>query len=72
MPALRHWNNVEVLMDETMRVSGDILFQAGTHCDAVRMRFDDWLALVNPQTGSFSVPIGSYPREEDYDWQDET
>jgi Ala-tRNA(Pro) deacylase len=68
MPALRHWNDVDVLMDETMRVPGDILFQAGTHSDAVRMRFDDWFALVNPRVDSFSVPIGSYPRDESYDW----
>src|SRR5262249_58825726 len=39
IPALRHWRNVEVLMDGHLRVAGDILFQAGTHCDAVRMRF---------------------------------
>lgn len=61
MPALRHWQNVDVLMDEAMRVPGDILFQAGTHCDAVRMRFDDWFRLVNPWVGRFSELLGTAP-----------
>jgi Ala-tRNA(Pro) deacylase len=56
IPALRHWKDTDVLMDESMRVPGDILFQAGTHCDAVRMRFDDWFRLVSPRVGQFSEP----------------
>jgi len=49
IPALRHWQGVEVVMDANLRVDGDILFQAGTHRDAIRMRFDDWFNLVNPR-----------------------
>jgi len=56
IPALRHWPGVDVLMDESLRVTGDILFQAGTHCDAVRMRFEDWFALVGPRVERFSEP----------------
>jgi Ala-tRNA(Pro) deacylase len=55
IPALRHWAGVEVLMDRSLRVDGDILFQAGTHCDAIRMRFDDWFRLVNPRVEMFSM-----------------
>jgi Ala-tRNA(Pro) deacylase len=65
IPALRHWQ-ADVLMDESMRVAGDILFQAGTHCDAVRMRFDDWFRLVNPRVGSFSEPDHGPHRPTDY------
>jgi Ala-tRNA(Pro) deacylase len=54
IPPLRHWQNVEVLMDTAMQVPGDILFPAGTHCDAVSMRFEDWFRLVNPPVASFS------------------
>jgi Ala-tRNA(Pro) deacylase len=56
IPALRHWKEVEVLMDRTLNVGGDILFQAGTHADAVRLRFRDWYEMVNPQVASFSEP----------------
>lgn len=56
VPALRHASGVDVLMDESLRVEGDILFQAGTHADAVRLNFQDWYAMVNPRVGSFSLP----------------
>lgn len=54
IPALRHWEGVEVLMDDAMRVEGEILLQGGTHRDAVRLRFDDWLRAVEPKVASFS------------------
>lgn len=54
-PPLRHWPDVEVLMDESMKMDGEILFQAGTHADAVRMRYQDWFELVRPRTGTFTT-----------------
>jgi Ala-tRNA(Pro) deacylase len=62
IPALRHWRGVDVLMDGHLRVAGDIVIQAGTHCDAIRMRFDDWFALVNPRVEWFSEPEGGAPQ----------
>jgi Ala-tRNA(Pro) deacylase len=55
IPALRHWGNTDVLMDESLRIAGDILFQAGTHCDAVRMDFQDWFNMVQPRVERFSA-----------------
>ena len=55
-PPLRHWPGVDVLMDRALEVEGDILFQAGTHADAVRLNFRDWYKLVRPQVASFSAP----------------
>jgi Ala-tRNA(Pro) deacylase len=74
IPALRHWQNVEVMMDESLKTKGDILFQAGTHSDAVRMRFDDWFHMVNPRVERFSEPALSVPRQYDEDdrWTTET
>lgn len=54
LPPLRHWRDVPVLMDKALNVEGDILFQAGTHHDAVRLRFRDWYELVDPQVASIS------------------
>jgi Ala-tRNA(Pro) deacylase len=54
VPPLRHWQGVDVLMDRSLEVEGDILFQAGTRADAVRLNFRDWYALVRPQVGSFT------------------
>jgi Ala-tRNA(Pro) deacylase len=61
MPPLGHWQNVPVLMDSAMRVQGAILFQAGTHHDAVRLRFEDWFELVDPLVDSFSEPEVTVP-----------
>ncbi len=54
IPALRHWKNVDVLMDRSLKVEGQILFQAGSHADAVRLNFQDWYEMVNPQVATFS------------------
>lgn len=67
IPALRHWQGVDVLMDFSMKVHGDIVFQGGTHCDAVRMNFDDWFDIVQPRVGSFTDPIGCTPRRGMFD-----
>jgi Ala-tRNA(Pro) deacylase len=56
IPALRQIKNVDVLMDRALKVEGDILFQAGTHQDAVRLNFRDWYEMVNPQVATFSEP----------------
>jgi Ala-tRNA(Pro) deacylase len=61
MPPLRHWEGVEVMMDGTLQTGGTIVFQAGTHCDAVRMSFDDWFRLVNPRVEWFSVLTNEEP-----------
>ena len=57
LPALAHWKGVKVLLDEALAGPGDILFQAGTHEDAIRLRFDDWLTVVKPRIDSFSEPL---------------
>jgi Ala-tRNA(Pro) deacylase len=56
IPPLRHWKDVAVLMDRSLNIEGQILFQAGTHADAVRLNFRDWYELVNPQVATFSEP----------------
>ena len=54
IPALRHWSQVEVIMDESMKIDGDIMLQGGTHQDTVRLKFSDWYNLVQPKVGSFT------------------
>jgi len=56
IPPFRHWGNVDVLMDASMKVDGNILFQAGTHCDAIHVAFEDWFRMVNPRVEHFSEP----------------
>ncbi len=54
IPALRHWQDVPVVMDRSLNAEGDILFQAGTHTDAVRLNFRDWYEMVRPQVATFT------------------
>jgi Ala-tRNA(Pro) deacylase len=54
IPPLRHWKDVTVLMDASMPSAGDLVFQAGTHEDAIRLKYEDWLRLVNPRVESFT------------------
>jgi Ala-tRNA(Pro) deacylase len=56
LPPLRHWERVGVVMDPSLNVEGDILFQAGTHSDAIRLNFGDWYEMVGPQVASFCEP----------------
>ncbi len=56
IPALRHWKDVDVLMDQTMKVDGPIVLQGGTHEDAVQLNFNDWFSLVNPRVAEFTEP----------------
>ncbi|HUY90487.1 MAG TPA: YbaK/EbsC family protein [Pirellulales bacterium] len=56
VPPLRHWDDLPIIMDKSMTVRGDILMQAGTHTDAVRVRFGDWFQLVQPRVESFTLP----------------
>jgi Ala-tRNA(Pro) deacylase len=54
IPPLRHWKDVTVLMDASMTGARELVFQAGTHEDAIRLNFQDWLRLVGPLVGSFT------------------
>ncbi len=56
VPPLRHWKDVAVVMDVSIPPEGDLLFQAGTHEDVIRLKSRDWFGLVNPLVGSFSEP----------------
>lgn len=61
-PPIPRGDGVPVLMDEAMRVEGDIVFSGGTHQDGIRMDFERWYAIVRPAVASFAVETGSLPR----------
>jgi len=56
IPPLRHWRDVAVLMDASLSHARELVFQAGTHEDAIRLKFHDWLSLVNPRVEFFTQP----------------
>ena len=57
IPALRRVPGSDVLMDSWVDINGNIVFLAGTFCDALRMPIQDWMELVNPRIASFGRPV---------------
>jgi len=57
IPPFRHWKNIDLLMDTSMAVSGDILISSGTHRDAIRVRFEDWFKITQPKVGAFTTAL---------------
>ena len=55
MPPLGPLYNQPVFVDRAFE-GGDIVFDAGSHSDAVRMAFDDFARVVHPAMGDFGRP----------------
>jgi len=55
-PPFGNLYGLETLMDESLQKDEHIVFQAGTHDQAIKMATDDYKELVSPQVLSFSYP----------------
>ena len=49
--------NVSVVADRGLSEVGDIVFNAGSHTETIKMRAQDFLGLVKPKVGNFGQPI---------------
>lgn len=54
IPPLEHWVNVPIIVDRSLERDGDIVLQAGTHEDAIRLSYADWYDMVRPRLGTFT------------------
>ena len=48
---------VPVVADRELGESEEIVFNAGSHTDTIKMRYRDFAALVKPKVGAFGLPI---------------
>jgi Ala-tRNA(Pro) deacylase len=55
MPPFGQLYNLPVYVDETLAADEEIVFNAGTHRDAIRMRYQDFARLAKPQVTSFAA-----------------
>lgn len=55
MPPLGPLYNQPVFVDAALAAEPQIVFNAGTHGDAVCMRYDDFATLARPVVGSFAT-----------------
>lgn len=54
MPPFGSLYNLPVYVDESLAADEEIVFNAGTHRDAIRMRYDDFVRLARPKVCSFA------------------
>jgi len=57
MPALGNLYNLEVWVDKVLTENESIVFQAGSHVETLRIKYNDYARLVNPKVGDFSVHL---------------
>ncbi len=58
MPPFGNLYNLAVYVDESLSADEEIVFNAGTHREAMRMRYDDFTRLAKPRVVSFSERAG--------------
>lgn len=54
MPRFGSLYNLPVYVDESLAADEEIVFNGGTHRDAIRMRYDDFVRLANAKICSFA------------------
>lgn len=56
-PPFGNLYGITTILDESLEDDDEILFQAGSHEEAIRMRMSDYLALVEPKILAFSYKM---------------
>jgi Ala-tRNA(Pro) deacylase len=56
MPPLGNLYRVPVYIDQSFE-GRDIVFNAGSHREAIKMHYDDFVSLVEPVSGHFAHPF---------------
>jgi Ala-tRNA(Pro) deacylase len=54
LPPFGNLYGIDVWVDRAITDQGEIVFNAGTHVDAVRMKYADYAQLAKPHVGRFS------------------
>lgn len=58
MSPFGHLYQVPVAVDRALGESEEIVFNAGSHTDTIKMRYQDFAGLVKPKVGAFGQPFG--------------
>ena len=62
-PSGSHPEKLTMLMDASMLSARGLVLALGTEEDSIRLKFEDWLALVDPGLGFFTEPDHVSSRE---------
>lgn len=68
MPPFGNLYNLDVYVAESLTSNNEIVFNAGTHTEIIRMKFEDFQRLVNPKIFRFSQKEVSMPGDPSERW----
>ena len=57
MPPFGNLYNLEVWVDKVLTEDEFIVFRAGTHVETLKIKYNDYVRLVNPRMGDFSLHL---------------
>jgi len=57
MPPFGNLYNLEVWVDQVLTEDEFIVSQAGSHVETLKIKYSDYVRLVNPKVGDFSVHL---------------
>jgi Ala-tRNA(Pro) deacylase len=57
MPPFGHLYGMGTYVDTSLTEAGNIVFEAGTHSDAIKMSYADYARLAKPTVADFSVKL---------------
>jgi len=64
MPPFGNLYDVPTYVDKTLTQEDYIVFEAGTHTDAVKLRYQDYEQIAKPRVEDFSFKVYSTKRPE--------
>ena len=57
MPLFGNLYHLEVWVDQVLTEDEFIVFQAGSHVETLKIKYNDYIRLVNPKVGDFSAHL---------------
>ncbi len=57
MPPFGNLYHIEVWVDQILAEDERIVFRAGSHVETLKIKYEDYVRLVNPRVGDFSVHL---------------
>lgn len=71
MPPFGNLYNMDVYVAEVLARNDEIAFNAGTHTEIVKMKYEDFKRLANPKVLRFSKKEVAFPRDPSERWRDD-
>jgi Ala-tRNA(Pro) deacylase len=71
MPPFGNLYNMEVFVAETLSENEEISFNAGTHTELMKLKYEDFERLVKPKVFKFSWKTVSLPKDPSERWQED-